>query len=294
MKTLKTRLGIICALVAAIGLGAITTQAKFVYEDGGNALTMMLWRFVVSVVLIGGFIVLSRESIKLRKESLVSVIAIGAIWSGAMICYLLSVESISVSLAVLILYSYPVLVMVISLLTGKLPASATIICAFLAGFLGIAMMLSGGEIFAQPTGLLFATLAGCGAAYTFIKGSEVAAKMNPVVLTFWVNFVGVILILPLIINRYAMPITQLGLICLAGATLCYVVAIISQFQALSKLPAARAALFFNLEPVVSILLAVLVLNEKLSLIQWSGAVLVLGVLIGFGFFNPDEKKLTSK
>lgn len=285
-------MGIVYALIAAIGLGAITTQAKFVYDDGGNALTLMIWRFIISVLLIGGFVqFLSNSGLAIKKKSMSSVFALGIIWSGSMICYLIAVESISVSVAVLILYSYPVLVMIVSLATDRLPASPSIIAIFLAGFAGIAMMLGGGEIIVQPEGIVFAVLAACGAAYTFIKGSDIAAKVNPVVLTFWVNFAGIFLIIPLIIGNYSMPPSTLGLVCLVGATLCYVVAIVAQFQALSKLSAARAALFFNLEPVISILLAVLLLNEMLTLIQWSGAILVISVLISFSLIGPSDSAL---
>ena len=56
-------------------------------------------------------------------------------------------------------------------------------------------------------------------------------------------------------------------------------AILSQFEALARLSAARAAFLINLEPVVSILLASLVLNESLSLIQVSGVILVISVVI---------------
>jgi drug/metabolite transporter (DMT)-like permease len=76
------------------------------------------------------------------------------------------------------------------------------------------------------------------------------------------------------------------LIAVSAATLFYLVAILSQFQALARLPAANAAFFLNLEPVVSILLASLVLNEMLSLQQWSGVVLVISVVILSIRFNP--------
>jgi len=43
---------------------------------------------------------------------------LGLVWSGAMICYLTAVETISVSLAVLILYFYPLLVLIYSVMRG--------------------------------------------------------------------------------------------------------------------------------------------------------------------------------
>ena len=78
-----------------------------------------------------------------------------------------------------------------------------------------------------------------------------------------------------------MPDSLTGLVFLVSATLCYVVAILGQFQALAMIPAPKAAFIFNLEPFVSITLAVTILNESLSITQWAGAVIVLTVLFLF-------------
>ena len=108
-------LGILFALVTACGLGAITTQAKVVYADGGNALTLMLIRFLASSIVFGGLILLRGDKFKVERTNVRSLFGLGIFWSGVMICYLLSVESISVSLAVLILYTYPMLVLIYSI-----------------------------------------------------------------------------------------------------------------------------------------------------------------------------------
>jgi len=83
-----------------------------------------------------------------------------------------------------------------------------------------------------------------------------------------------------------MPTASAGILALGLATLFYLVAILSQFEALARLPAAQAAFLLNLEPVVSILLASMVLNETLSLIQVSGVVLVISVVILAIRFKP--------
>ena len=54
--------------------------------------------------------------------------------------------------------------------------------------------------------------------------------------------------------------------------------------------AAKAAFIFNIEPVVSILLALLILSETLSGIQWIGAAIVVCVLFLFGFLETSSSK----
>ncbi len=276
------------ALVTACGLGAITTQAKLVYADGGNAMTLMLARFLVSSLVFGSLLLLARKSFRVAAAERLPLALVGVIWSGAMICYLTAVETISVSLAVLILYFYPLLVLGFALARRQLAPTPALIALFLAAFAGLYLALSGGEIRLHPAGLAFAALASTGAAATFVLGARVAPRMSPLLMTFWVNAAGLVMILPLMPGRFALPAESGGQIALALATLFYLVAILSQFQALARLPAARAAFLLNLEPVVSILLARLVLEELLSVTQWAGVTLVIAIVILSLRFRPAD------
>jgi drug/metabolite transporter (DMT)-like permease len=281
---IKPNAGVLFALLTACGLGAITTQAKIFYADGGNALTLMLARFAASTLVFGLILLLRRASFAVLRRQRLPLALLGLVWSGAMICYLVAVETISVSLAVLILYFYPLLVLAYSILRRQLRASAALIALFGAAFFGLYLALSGGEMTISPQGVIFAVMACGGAAFTFISGARVASTMSPLLVTFWVNAAGLLMILPLVQGKLALPEVSTALLALGLATLFYLVAILSQFQALARLSAARAAFLLNLEPVVSILLAALVLHERLSLLQAGGVVLVItAVLLSIGF-----------
>ena len=136
LKT-KASIGIFFALATALGLGAITTQAKIIYSDGGNALTVMLVRFLISTLVFGLLICIRRDSFKVERQLILNLVLIGVVWSIAMICYLLSVESISVSLAVLILYAYPVLVLIYAMLRKQLKPSTRLLSIFMLAFIGL-------------------------------------------------------------------------------------------------------------------------------------------------------------
>ncbi len=273
------RSGVIFALITAVCLGSITTQAKLFYAEGGNAMTLMLTRFFVSTLVFGLFIFFRRQSFRVNASERMGVLLLGCVWSGAMIFYLLSVETISVSLAVLILYAYPLVVLLVSFVTRQMSPSSRLISLFLLAFVGLYLALSTGNVELDTTGLVFAALASLGAAFTFIKGAHIAALLNPLLMTFWINFAGLVIIFPLAYSSFVTDVTPAGLTALVIATAFYVVAILCQFQALAKLSAATAAFILNLEPVVSILLAVFILREQLTSVQWFGVGLVIAVLI---------------
>ena len=280
--------GVFFALATAIGLGAITTQAKIIYSDGGNALTIMLARFLISTLLFAVIILIKRGSFKVERQLISPLIMVGVVWSVAMIFYMLSVESISVSLAVLILYAYPMLVLIYAILQKQLKPSIQLLSIFALAFIGLNLALSGGEIKLSTMGLVFAALASIGAAMTFIKGATVAPLVNPLLMTFWVSLIGLVIIVPVAFTQFSLPNSSTGLIALSTATLFYMVAILCQFQALARLPATAAAFILNLEPVVSILLAVFVLHEYLNNLQWVGIALVIAVLLASIRIKPSQ------
>lgn len=262
-----------------MGLGAITTQAKLYYADGGDALSLMLVRFLCSVTVIALLIGARRGRFAFERRLVRPVAVLGLVWSGSMICYLLSVQTVSVSLAVLILYSFPILVLAGAVRAGRVRPSARAAAWFLAAFAGLCLALFNGETQIDPLGAAFAACAALGSAYTFLAGARIAPKMDPMTLTLWVNATGIAIIVPLTWGEFQAPRTPGGALALAGATLCYVAAILCQFQALARVPAATAAFILNLEPLVSIALAMLVLGESLTPWQWVGAALVLAVLL---------------
>ena len=289
MIGLSTRYsGMVFALVTACGLGAITTMAKVFYSEGGDAGTLMLVRFLASTLIFGLLSLIRRDRFTVDRAQRLPLLLIGLFWSGGMICYLSAVETLSVSLAVLFFYSYPLLVLAWSIVNRQLKASAGLVGLFVAAFTGLYLALSGGDIRIDVNGLVFALMAACGAAFTFVSGARVAPTMSPLLMTFWVNAAGIVLIAPMLFDGISLPDTANGLLALLLATLFYLVAILSQFEALARLPAARAAFLLNLEPVVSILLARLVLDEILSLTQVSGVILVISVVILSIRFKPSN------
>jgi drug/metabolite transporter (DMT)-like permease len=282
------RAGILFAVVAAIGLGAITTQAKLVFGDGGNAITLMVFRFVLSSLLIGLLLSAKGISLQIAKGTRLDAILLGVVWSAAMIAYLMSVQQISVSLAVLILYSYPIMVLLVGMFTGKVAVSFFTLAVFLAAFIGLCLALSGDSVELNIPGISLAFIAAVGAAFTFLRGASVATRLDPMVLTFWVNAIGILLILPLVVGEFRTPQGIIGWLALGGATAFYVIAILCQFQALARLPAATAAFVFNMEPVVSLLLALLVLGERLGVWQWCGVVLVLAAMFANSVYGRRD------
>ncbi len=74
------------------------------------------------------------------------------------------------------------------------------------------------------------------------------------------------------------PATELGWAALGGVVGCYILGLALMFGALKYLAPSQAAVMLNLEPVISITVAGLLLHEVTQLLQWLGVLIMLGAL----------------
>ena len=279
----RHRAGVFFAIVTAMFLGVITTQAKFVYQHGGNALTLMTVRFAVTSLVVGLILLVLRmkrgsdAGNKNRSENTKLTIITGATWSLAMICYLLSVQYMSVSIAALVLFTFPLMILLVSLFLGTIRFSWILLSLFVMAFIGLGFALLSGQLVSNPLGIGLALLAAVGACITFFTGARVSQQVDPLTLVFQVSIIGLILAVPLVWQNFSLP-DAAGYLPLAGATTCYILAIICQFNALGRLAPAMVGFVMNLEPVISILAARVMLHETLGTLQWLGIAMVLAAL----------------
>ena len=73
-----------------------------------------------------------------------------------------------------------------------------------------------------------------------------------------------------------------------AATGLFAFAVFFQFGAIHNVGASRAAMYFNLEPVITLSIAVLLLGERLSPLQFLGGAMVIAALF---LFSWQSRKL---
>jgi drug/metabolite transporter (DMT)-like permease len=185
-----------------------------------------------------------------------------------------------VSLAALLVFTYPLPVALLGRLRGE-PLRWPRIVAIVAAFIGLAVALGVeiGEL--DLLGIASATV--CSLAYAFgvFYFGDTTRGADPMVVTLHATATAAAIFVPLAVlnSALALPTTALGLIGIAGVSITYLVGVLAFFAALVRIGPMKAALLAQLEPVVSILSAVLILREQLSLIQGAGIAVVLGALL---------------
>ena len=133
--------GYLLALGAAAALGGTTPFARLAYDAGTSPLTLLAVRFLAAVLLFAVLLGVLRRSFPAMRKDLPSLLLAGMALTGLTLGYLLSIAYIPVSLAALLLYTYPLMVAAVAPFIEGRRLSSSESLAFIAAFTGLAAAL---------------------------------------------------------------------------------------------------------------------------------------------------------
>lgn len=211
------------------------------------------------------------------------------------VCYFRTISIASLSVAAILLYTAPIMVMLMSLAVFKEKLTKRKVAALLMAFLGCIFVTGiggGGHTPAAAVGLGLVSAFGYG-LYS-ILGTFVLRRYRPVTVTtysFLCGGVGALLLCdPPDIYRKVQSAQRPGyvlllIVCTAVVTavlpyLCYTIG-------LSSVRASSASIMASIEPVVATIAGCVVFGEALTPLSLAGVALVVGAIVALNIF-PDR------
>ena len=267
-------------LLCAVFFSLITTFSKFAYEAGSNPLTVVEARSLAFILVIGVYQRLQRRSLVLPRRTFIATFPMGLGILFMSIGYLSAVYFIKVSLAVVLLYSFPLLVGVLAAVSGRerirLPKALALLVAF--GGLTMAVGLETGNV--DWRGVVLVLVAALGIAGNLTFSGPYLEGVDSLTVNVWTNLWGAVALggFLALSGAVALPVNGFGWAMLAAVITCYILGLGLMFGALKYLPPSQAAVMLNLEPVVTIVVAVLWRHEVLLPLQWLGVAIMLAAL----------------
>lgn len=278
-------LAILAVSVPCYALSVIVARA--VYEHGGNALACLLVRMgFFATALFVYFRVTGHSPWLPRRESLASL-GLGLLSAMQSFAYYKAFEYIPVSLAALLVYTYPPMVAVATRVISREALTPVAIGALAAAFAGIALVLQVSFETLHPVGIACGLLAAIGMAITTLISSRILVRADPRRMTFHiaVSAFAVYLGATLATGGAAWPHGVAGWLLLALLPMIYLVASLAWYTCLPMLGPMKASLMSNAEPVFTVAFAALLLGEFLSPIQMAGAALIVGAIFVIQLFR---------
>jgi drug/metabolite transporter (DMT)-like permease len=274
-------------LGSATAFGTLAIFAKLGYASGLGTEQTLAFRFLLAAIgMIVLALLLGQNPLRLRRGQLLTLFGLGAIvYTGQSLTYFIALRSLEASLVVLIAYIYPSLVVIAGWLFLRRAVSAWHAVALAMSFAGVALLVGGAEFhlsWALGWPLLLAIASPTIYTGYILIGERVMTSV-PAVAASAVIMTGAALAFCLLAelnHELALPRNAGGWAVGVGIALFPTMIAISLFLAgLPRIGAARAALLSTWEPVVTVFLAVIVLGDRLSLVQVAGGILVIVAVI---------------
>jgi DME family drug/metabolite transporter len=216
-------------------------------------------------------------------------------------CYFSAIQRTSLSVASVLLYTAPCIVMLLSLLLfheACTPAKLVALAMSLLGLCLVTGLLGGGRQRVTAAGILYGCGAGLGyALYSVFGRFALNRGYHPLTITLYTFFtasVGSLLLCggQLHLAFLATFPAAAADVLLLG-TVCGALPYVSYTWGLTHMEASRASILASVEPVVATLLGVMCFHEKLTLPGGCGVLLVLGALLVLNLQSPSEAQQSS-
>ncbi len=286
--TRREREGFLWIIFAAAGFSFTPTLVKLVYQHSNfEPMDIAIWRFLLAVPIIWALVLLRRrpagESAR-EMMPIAQLLAIGLIVSAAVLAAFFALERLPGSTYVVLLYSYPAMVALLSRLMGEKIKAKTWLALALA-LIGVALTVPDQWTAesADAVGVALALLNAAILAVYYLLARRVLAGLEDVsrASAIMMNGTLVTMLLLIMLRGLQLPQNAMTLMLLGGvAVLGTVLPVFAVNFALQRIGAAQASLVSTVEPILSMILSMLILGEVIFALQWLGAALiVVSVLI---------------
>ncbi len=279
----RDAIGIGFVMLSGLGVIFLPTTAKFAYLDGSNVLTVAFTRGTIAVALLALIAVVMRLSFTMPRGLLRSSLVAGTAQAIFVYGVYAAINSINISLALLILYIYPIVLAIHQHRRGVIRVRPVQwLCAL---FTGAGLILILGVRFEQIslTGVSLALMAMLATVVITLTNHRVTATLGSLVSNFYMSFwsLAIFTLMLLLIGDFAQPQTALGWSALVGNGFAYCLAWVAFFAGARILGATRASMLSLVEPPAAALGAWLLFGETYTPLQWFGFFIVLLALFGF-------------
>jgi len=273
-------IGVFLIIISGISFGTGAIFARLAYESGTTPITLLFLRFgIASICML--FIMLVRGIPLPRERILLILMLMGAVgYVGQSFCYFTALTLVSAGLVALLLYLHPAVVTVLAVIILKEPISKWKIIALMFALVGTALTIgpAGGG---KPLGIILSLGAAFIYSFYILVGSKItkqgtAIQSSTVIITSAaIVYSGIIAI-----KGPAFPTTLLGWASVSAvALISTVLAIVTFLAGLERVGPTNASILSTIEPVTTVILAMLVLDEVITPLRIAGGMMILFAVI---------------
>lgn len=274
-------------LMAGIFWGMIGLFVRKLNALGFESMDIVTLRAITTSILLGMvLLVYDRSKMHIRIKDLWCFVGTG-IFSIVFFnyCYFTAITLTSLSIAAILLYTAPAIVMMLSAILFREKITKLKVIALVMTFVGCVLVtgiVSGGAVL-NISGILVGLGAGLGYALYSIFGRYALERgYHSLTITFYTFVFAMFGTIPFANYPKMIEICKEDwktiLFCVAFGLVSTVLPYIMYTRGLQEMENSKASIIASIEPVTATLIGVIIYQEQMSIIELLGVVLVLGAI----------------
>lgn len=282
-------IGFILIAISAASFGAMAIFARLAYDAGANPNTVLFLRFTIAAAIMLTVMAVRKTPLP-RGRVLLGLVLMGAVgYVGQSFSYFTALTMASAGLVALLLYLYPALVTALAAVFLKERLTPAKVAALLMALTGTALTIGPGGG-GRPLGIALGLAAAVIYAFYILAGSRIASRSgaipaSTVIMASAAAVYGAIVA----VQGPHFPTTPTGWMAVfAVAVISTVVAIVTFFAGMERIGPTNASTLSTLEPVVTVVLAAIILKEAIGPLQVLGGAFILSAVVLLARLKPSK------
>ena len=270
-------LGSTAALMSAIAFSTNVALSRLAYDFGTNLHALNLIRAVVFLAVLIIAVWLSGSRVSIERKELYRCLVLGILLCAEMYLLLASILFIPVALAILVFYTYPIMIAVWTWRTGRSHFSYFGLSVMMVAFIGLITTLAGSDGLLVGwdgrNGIALAFIAAICLAALLLLSERVLERQSAKIMMLYMllSTTAVVGFVSIFIVELTWPTSTGGWLALGGSAVFYVVATLLLFKAVDLVGSLQTAIIDNTSPVWAMILGVIILGQWLTVQQVMGA-----------------------
>jgi drug/metabolite transporter (DMT)-like permease len=279
--------GALLVAIAAFFWGIAATAAKFILNENVNPFRLVNMRLNLAFIyLFLIFLIFDRQKLKITKQDAKYLAILGIVGIvGVQSTYYFTVATLNVGMAIFLQYLAPAMIVLYSVVFLKERLSSTILIALGISLLGSVFIIFGRETGATSTLNILGFITGLVSAFFLsfytIYGKTCTGRVNAwTVLLYAVGFGALTywFVSPPWELWYGITLKEFGYASYL-AVFATIIPFGLYFNGLRFLTPSSGSIIAMLEPVIATISAYLLLNERMTLVQLFGGLLITAAVI---------------
>lgn len=273
--------GYIYAVVSAILFGTAGIFVKLAQNTGLDSVSLLTIQYIIAVVLmfVAAFFK-DNKKLYISKKQLFNMIILGAVGNTLMtVFYYMAFEYLPVAMVTMLLFTYPIMVFVYSLLVEKQRIDIKKVAAIISAFLGCILTLNilSGHLKYSIKGIIFGLLAAVFYAFMNLYSEKKLENVDALLINAYSTLFSLISLIiykwPVFLFNGYITLKSLTYIIIL-AVFCEIVPLTLLYAAIKHIGSLKVSIISNLELPTAIIVSFVILNESVSAAQIIGAGLI--------------------